>query len=1178
MKNPTHSSLIQNRRTRRNRGFALVVTLTLLILLTVIAVALLSLSTISLRTSSQSSDMAAARANARMAMMLALGELQKTAGPDTRVTARADLIDENNSPVLGVWRSWEGKDHDDLGRPIPPDYSAHKEKRFLAWLASDPDNTNLQAPIDGKGSTGGKVTLLGVGSVGDTDADKRQVHLLPVKVSADKARGSYAWWVSGENQKARLPRPYAPSTDNPATWSVLAKSHATVDTEPFGLDELLTDPSLKDPALTAPANRAITLKGADLLLSTGSAGNKISRDYYHDLSVNSVGLLTNTATGGWRKDLSQAADNWASLTPSNALPMFRLSPETDLLYARPDDGTAMADHSLLYHWSSFRQGATENRAIWSFPAISSWANLVNYATLYKSMGSASATGVLSTAIRAEGIDQNVYNFAHKVRVLPLIARVQWVYSHVTKQNPSTGKYDLFLQVTPVVTLWNPYNVKITAMSNMRFRLEGSLPPVIDYRVNGASLTFPAPDNGKTLVTLQRDNIAGTTATLAKGLTTATEYEIASIPAFGPGETRVFSPSADNDTLIAGYRAGKGSKYLVAENVGTGQAELSTAVTFDSEFADKSVGVGLYLNMTVPVVAGGPARTLLAYRMSYDKESAKIFYPKYDAEDFLKPTLLEAIDPVPFLLVTFGARMASNTFLPSKGFVQSSPFVNYTAMGQKGPLETTINYSYPGSNHNVNSPFEYSFTPLLAGDQEMPGADPTTNGGYILTGFTSAKGLSRCVISEIPGRPLASLGELQNWDARYENPVPPFSFNLVGNSDASPLMPSNAVVRSAEVNSKGSENLQHDDSYCLNHVLFDDWFCSSIAPEPSAFGQPSISSSSKAMYASFLKDSTKPLANRAYKPIAQDANEGSVSSAAATALAGENLNTTTSWKTIASRLEVEGMFNVNSTSVKAWRALLGHARNQRTPFTGSNGSPKISGEENYAVSRFSVAGDAEASQSGSSGALPASAEYAGYRVFSDDQLDFLAEQIVEQVRKRGPFLSLSEFVNRQLSSGDLAMAGAIQTALNELTNSSKNPFGELQTNTNYSSESPPSPPGKDAGYVNSQAAVGSSLYGIPGWTRQADILRPIAPILSARDDTFTIRAYGDSRDVTGNTIKAHAVCEVTVRRSREFVDTGDDAALATLSTNGSVPTLKKVNQDFGRRFEIISFRWLSSNEV
>ena len=130
----------------REAGFALVVTLSLMILLTIIAVGLLTLSSISLRASSQASDMNIARSNARMALMLAIGDLQKYAGLDTRVTAKADILDEKNPPVPVSWKSWEGTT---TNSPEPHrDAPFHREttrrrKRnaFSAWLVSgDPAN------------------------------------------------------------------------------------------------------------------------------------------------------------------------------------------------------------------------------------------------------------------------------------------------------------------------------------------------------------------------------------------------------------------------------------------------------------------------------------------------------------------------------------------------------------------------------------------------------------------------------------------------------------------------------------------------------------------------------------------------------------------------------------------------------------------------------------------------------------------------------------------------------------------------------------------------------------------------------------------------------------------------------------------------------------------------------
>ena len=67
-------------------------------------------------------------------------------------------------------------------------------------------------------------------------------------------------------------------------------------------------------------------------------------------------------------------------------------------------------------------------------------------------------------------------------------------------------------------------------------------------------------------------------------------------------------------------------------------------------------------------------------------------------------------------------------------------------------------TYPGTAHPVNSPFDYSFEPLAgAGDSLMPGTD-ASNHGFIVTGFQSGDGLSRCVIDELPTRPIQSLAE------------------------------------------------------------------------------------------------------------------------------------------------------------------------------------------------------------------------------------------------------------------------------------------------------------------------------------------------------------------------------------------------------------------------------------
>lgn len=650
----------------------------------------------------------------------------------------------------------------------------------------------------------------------------------------------------------------------------------------------------------------------------------------------------------------------------------------------------------------------------------------------------------------------------------------------------------------------------------------------------------------------------------------------------PGETRVFSStnaapvlhSTNEINLKSGYRPGSGYFFRVKGPTGTSPLKLpgitmiKADVIFDTEDSfGGTPAVGIYFDMYRR--KGKDDKPHLAYRLNFTRATASAVYPPIP--DVKDPPLNEVslsqcanVEPgdknqIPFLSTIFGARTASNTHLAAKGFVQSSLLVNYTVLENAS--------SVLGVSHPVNSPFDYSFVKHVGGGGDMlPNVEETTNRGYIVTGLTKANGLSRCVIAELPLQALVSLGELTHWDARFDNPAPPFSLNIVGNSDASPLIPANAVYNSIDAND--TKNRQYDASYCSNHLLFDDWFFSSIAPDSKLPG--TAGRDKKNVYLDFVSGKT-PLVNQAYRSIAGDIvatpSDGD-------ALHTQHVSPTDAWQTIASRLEVEGMFNVNSTSVTAWRALLGHARNHRVPYGTEAAGIALSEKSDHVLNRFSVAGDTKAGTAGISGKFEFATEFSGYRTVDDSFLDALALEVVKQIRSCGPFLSLSEFVNRQLngSNTNLALAGTIQAALNELSKTSGTDlFKNLKALSTASSADPLSAVGRDEEYQFREAAVGHSSYGLPGWTRQVDVLRPLAPILSARDDTFTIRTYGDARSPDGKTILAKAWCEATVRRTRDFVDPADAADIATSPSSPS-------NQSFGRRYELVSFRWLAANEI
>ena len=93
--NLTGSSL--NSQNRRKKGFALILTLALISFVFLLVITLVNQVRMEFSFTESRQNQILAKAHARMGMMIAIGEIQKHLGPDTRVSATADIYDERLS-------------------------------------------------------------------------------------------------------------------------------------------------------------------------------------------------------------------------------------------------------------------------------------------------------------------------------------------------------------------------------------------------------------------------------------------------------------------------------------------------------------------------------------------------------------------------------------------------------------------------------------------------------------------------------------------------------------------------------------------------------------------------------------------------------------------------------------------------------------------------------------------------------------------------------------------------------------------------------------------------------------------------------------------------------------------------------------------------------------------------
>ncbi len=82
----------------------------------------------------------------------------------------------------------------------------------------------------------------------------------------------------------------------------------------------------------------------------------------------------------------------------------------------------------------------------------------------------------------------------------------------------------------------------------------------------------------------------------------------------------------------------------------------------------------------------------------------------------------------------------------------------------------------------------------------------------------------------------------------------------------------------------------------------------------------------------------------------------------------------------------------------------------------------------------------------------------------------------------------------------------------------------------------------------------------------------APAMTVRSDTFVLRFMGQATASASGDVLASSWGEAVVQRMPDYMDDGDSPETAT------VDLTQAINKGFGRRFQIVSFRWLTPEDL
>jgi hypothetical protein len=267
----------------------------------------------------------------------------------------------------------------------------------------------------------------------------------------------------------------------------------------------------------------------------------------------------------------------------------------------------------------------------------------------------------------------------------------------------------------------------------------------------------------------------------------------------------------------------------------------------------------------------------------------------------------------------------------------------------------------------------------------------------------------------------------------------------------------------------------------------------------------------------------------------------------------------------------GAFNLNSVNAEAWLAVLNGLRfSADHPFTYLN-----------AASGTGSAGDSSVQTIVPAGAVffrfPQSAQETWKADDPAAGITYAASTVAPPLAPNNPSAAPTQLFRRGFRSLDSAQVRRFAeeiAALNRVKQAASGPWRSVEEFLSPSalfsagSNRPLSLLEKAiaAAGLNDEVGEFSSQ-----WLTQADVMTALAPTLFPRSDTFVIRTYGDACNPVTGTIGSRVWSEACVQREPEYFDAGE-AAEKPLSE------LNPVNARFGRRFRIVSFRWLTSADL